>query len=334
MISNAPLGIIDTLSTGFVIVNKRLWIVLLPILLDVFLLFGPGVSVSPLVDEAAAFMQSQVTAQASRNNAAEQEGADFSQALEQSQEMLTSYRDMNLLAVLAWQLPSVVAATSSGSLPRYNGQPMAEVTTMPAFLLSALALGVLGLLLASVYLAAIAQALTNDVFSPHILLRRAFFGWLSFVLFFGTLCVMAVTLGGGLIVALGFASLLGPGLMAFTGSVSFALVLTASLYLFFVDDAIFVLESWPFRAAFYSVAVVWRNFWSSLGFVLLVSLILTGMVIIWNFIVKNPLGLAPAIVGHAYIATGFSAAGMLFFSQRFAHLQREVAAMRMSSRSR
>src|SRR5215211_5791649 len=45
-----PTGVIETLSAGYAAVNRHLWVLLLPILVDVFLWFGPHVSYSPLVD--------------------------------------------------------------------------------------------------------------------------------------------------------------------------------------------------------------------------------------------------------------------------------------------
>ncbi len=327
MVTNAPLGIIDTLSAGFVIVNRRLWILLLPILLDIFLLYGPGVSINPLVEDALGLIQTQIGGQSATADVPTpgDNRTSLSQTLEQSQLLVASYRDANLLGVLAWQLPSVLTATAHASLPKLTGRPVAEVTNGLTVFMCALGLGILGLLLASIYLAAIAQALNGDPVAFSALRRSALLGWLRFTLFFAALLVGTIMLGGGVVVLLGVASLLGSGVLALASSIIMAFVLTASFYLFFVDDAIFVLQIWPFRAAFYSAAVVWRNFWASLGFILLVSLILAGTVLVWGFLLQNPLGIAPAILGHAYIATGFTAAGMLFFSQRFTGLQREVS---------
>lgn len=332
MVTNAPLGIVDALSAGFVIVNRRLWILLLPILLDIFLLYGPGVSINPLVEDALGLIQAQIGSQSATADAAApgDNRTALSQTLEQSQLLLASYRDANLLGVLAWQVPSVLTATAHASLPKLAGRPVAEVTNGLTLLTCALGLGVLGLLLASIYLAAIAQALSGDAVVLSALYKSGLLGWLQFTLFFVALLVGTVMLGGGVIILLGIASLLGSGVLALASSIVMTFVLTASFYLFFVDDAIFVLQIWPFRAAFYSAAVVWRNFWASLGFILLVSLILAGTVLVWGFVMQNPLGIAPAILGHAYIATGFTAAGMLFFSQRFAHLQREVSGIQTS----
>src|ERR687883_1725823 len=46
----APKGVIDTLSAGYVALNRQLWVLLVPILVDLLLWLGPHVSYSPLVD--------------------------------------------------------------------------------------------------------------------------------------------------------------------------------------------------------------------------------------------------------------------------------------------
>src|SRR3712207_2583590 len=45
------MGVIDSLSAGFGVVNQRPWLILLPVLLDLFFLFGPRVSVAPIVGQ-------------------------------------------------------------------------------------------------------------------------------------------------------------------------------------------------------------------------------------------------------------------------------------------
>ncbi len=45
-----PLGLIDTLSSGFKVVQRRPWLILPPILLDLWLWLGPRWSIQPLAD--------------------------------------------------------------------------------------------------------------------------------------------------------------------------------------------------------------------------------------------------------------------------------------------
>ena len=325
MVTAAPLGIVDTLSAGFAVVNRRLWILLLPVLLDLLLIYGPAISINPLVDEGVLLLQKSAQAQATGSDSgASTSESTLLQVLEQSQKSAAGFRDTNLAGVLAWQVPSVVAATSATPLPKLRGPVITEVSSGWVLLSYVLALALLSLLWVSFYLAALAHALRNEVAAAASLVRRATSGWLSFSLFFALLLVLLIVTGGALVLVLGVASLFGSGVVALITSVVTALALAASFYLFFVDDAIFLLEVWPRRAVWYSVSVVWRNFWPSLGFVLLVNLVITGTALVWGYLLQNPFGLAGAVLGHAYITTGFAAAGMLFFAQRYALWQREA----------
>ncbi len=44
-----PTGVIETLSAGYAAVNRQPWVLVLPVLLNLFLWLGPHVSYSPLV---------------------------------------------------------------------------------------------------------------------------------------------------------------------------------------------------------------------------------------------------------------------------------------------
>ena len=329
MVTTAPLGIIDSLSAGFAIVNKRLWLLLLPVLLDVTLVLGPGISITPVVDEGVARFQASALTQTGQDQASSDSSEEsLSQMVKQIAEALGAFRETNLLGVLAWQLPSLVSATASTPLPKLRGAIAAEVASGWILLGYVLALALLSLMGVSLYLAAIAQALRGELFSAGRLLRTTLQGWLNFCLFFAVLLIIALPISGILILLLAAASLLSGSLLSLIGSLVFAVVLTASFYLFFVDDAIFFLRVRPLQAAWYSANVIWRNFWSAMGFVLLVNLIHAGIPVAWKLIIENPFGLAAAILGQAYIATGLAAAGMLFFSQRYAAWQAAIVVAR------
>lgn len=55
--TEVPLGLIDTLSSGFRVVQRRPWLILLPLLLDLWLWLGPRWSIQPLVDSLLAWWQ-------------------------------------------------------------------------------------------------------------------------------------------------------------------------------------------------------------------------------------------------------------------------------------
>src|SRR5882672_6277615 len=110
-----PTGVIETLSAGYTAVNRQLWVLMLPILLDVFLWLGPHVSYSPLVGPVvtqAAEWTRQVALgprRGIRNN------TDLIGGLDDSRAWLIARADeVNGLNVLAW---SPIALPSLATLP-------------------------------------------------------------------------------------------------------------------------------------------------------------------------------------------------------------------------
>ena len=99
-----------------------------------------------------------------------------------------------------------------------------------------------------------------------------------------------------------------------------AVVIMLAFYLFFLVDAIVMSGAGPIRAAINSARVVANNFSSTVGFIALVYLISVGLQIVWGAMSKNPFGIAVAIVGNAYVASGLAAASMQYYQTRVSRL--------------
>ena len=56
--------LIDSISEGYTAINRRPWLLLLPLLLNVYLWFGPQLSFAPLVSDLDRFRRSATGAQA------------------------------------------------------------------------------------------------------------------------------------------------------------------------------------------------------------------------------------------------------------------------------
>jgi hypothetical protein len=56
--ASRPLGVIGSLAAGFEVIGRNLWLITLPVLLDLLLWLGPRVSVAPLLEQLVAFMLS------------------------------------------------------------------------------------------------------------------------------------------------------------------------------------------------------------------------------------------------------------------------------------
>src|SRR5260370_30371878 len=98
-----PTGVIETLSAGYTAVNRQLWVLLLPILLDVFLWFGPHVSFSPLVGPAVTHA-TELTRQVALGPRRAPRNPELSAGLDESRQFLIARAyEVNGLSAFAWR---------------------------------------------------------------------------------------------------------------------------------------------------------------------------------------------------------------------------------------
>ncbi|MSQ28204.1 MAG: hypothetical protein EXR51_08720 [Dehalococcoidia bacterium] len=311
-----PLGIIDSLSEGFATVNRRLWVLLLPILLDLLLLSGPGISVNALVSRALVAVEQSSKVEGSGTGTPVP--ADTAESTEQLRTIIQSFQDTNLMGLLAWQVPSVVGATATSPLPKIRGPVITEPGGALPLVGQAFGLAVLSLLGGSFYLAGLAGGVRREAFRLGQWATLAVRGWVSFLALYAGITLAALPLtavGVGLALVLGA---LSPGLGSLVSGVIGAAVITLAFYLYFTDDALFLSGVWPLRAMKMSAGLVARNFGQTMGLFLLANLILVGLPLAMRLVVEHPAGLVAAALGHAYVASGVTAGGMVFFYQRLA----------------
>ena len=302
------LGVIDSLSAGFGVVNQRPWLILLPVLLDLFFLFGPRVSVAPVVGR--------VLSQPAVERAIAARG-DASFELTRGQ-VLGAADGFNLLSLLSPGLGSVPSVVPLVGLGTGQFTLIESAGTAVVMALSAL---VLGALLGSVFRAMIAQQISEGQLQVQRVPGEAVAAWLRVLGF--ALLVLSV----GTVVVLGLAFLTalltifaGP-LGTLTTALVVTLILWAQLYLYFAQDAIFISRVGPLVAIRRSAAVFRANTWASIGIAVLITIILLGMAQVWVMLAaRASWGLALGIVGNAYIASGLVAASMLFYRERVAML--------------
>lgn len=305
--ASQPRGVIDSLSSGFGVVNRQLWIIFLPVLLDLFLWLGPQASVSPLVGEllTAAQLEQAVTTGVL---APEQVGS----AQETRQRLLQATDELNLLALLA---PSLVGVPSLMAVLGGQGE-LALIESWPLAIGIAAVSSLVGLMLGSVFLTAMAQGVRQAPVSPELVLIRAAFGWVR-ALGFGVL-VMAIALAVALPVAvlMGLAALVSPTLGSLGLAVAVVMLVWLHIYLFFAPHAIFVSGKGPVEAVRVSLRLVHSFFRQTLVLIGVVWLISLGLAQVWGLLASNTGGTLLGIMGNAYIETGLIAGAMVFYWDR------------------
>ena len=306
-------GVIDTLSNGFGVVNRNPWILLLPLLLDLFLWLGPQLSAARLVSRTLSL------AAPLSGNAGAARWLDQAQ----QQEIVQAAEGFNLLSALA---PSVAGVPSLlAALGIRDPLRSTAVETWDSAALIFLGSALLGVLLGSLYYAVVSQLIRGRSVQARRLAGGVVRAWGRVLLYLMLLGGAGLAIGvpiGFLVIA---ATVISPSLGSLVLSLATMILVWVGVYLYFVPDAIFISQVGPLRAVRNSVMVVRGSFWSAIGIILLVTILLLGMGQVWSMMagrVQPPLGLGLAILGHAYIASGVIAASMSFYRERIEHLTR------------
>lgn len=320
--------LIDTLSTGFRLVGRRVWLIVLPVVIDLWLLFGPRLSIQPVVDDMM--------------NLWSTDGLppDLVQTAEPFRQMLAQ---IGPTFNLWWLLDNSLTWLQT-AMPRLS--PVLDITSLQAtsevswlaLLLWTPLIAVIGLGLGSAFLTLIASqmpAVPTPAQEPEVesvaaekkprffWLRRGLRTWSMVVVYGLILFVLITTLLFVVSLALTPIMMITPQLASALAALVALVIIWAGLWiylvLYFVVAAL-VLDGTglvdSLRRSFY---VVTRNFWSSLGLVILTAVILTGFGLIWQRIaVFSPVGIAVAIGGNALLLTGLTAARLVFYRDRYA----------------
>ena len=310
-----PTGVIETLSAGFTALNRQLWVLVLPVLLDLFLWLGPHVSYSPLVGPAVTDA-AEWTRQVALGPRRVPRNPDVLSALDQTRQwLIVRSDDVNGLDALTW---GPIALPNLAALPSANDE-LAFVNGWVDGLALLGASAALGLLLGGWFYGGLAAASTGARGGP-LEAGRATPRSVAHVL--GLTAVLigtALLLGVPVVLLIGFTALVSPPVAVLGGVLLAAAILFATVHLFFAVDAIFVSRAGPLAAIQRSVVLVRRHLWPSVALILLTWLILAGMGRVWDVVassLQSPYGVALGIVGNAYIASGLIAAGMIFYVQR------------------
>ena len=282
-------------------VNEQPWIVLLPVVLDLFFLFGPRVSIAPVVSEIVTMPQ-------------------FTQAFgaDARGPAIAFAEEANLLGLLSpagLTLPTIVPllGVARGSFTMLDSAGSVVLLALGAILL--------GAFFGCVYRSILAQQAREGELSARRLPGESLVAWYRVIALVSLLLVSGFLVILPLAFIAALASLVTGAATALMTAIVTALALAAQLYLFFAPDAIFVSRVGPIQAIRRSAAVVHAGVWSALTLAILVTVIMVGMGQLWVMLASQASwGLALGIVGNAYIASGLVAATMLFYRERMESL--------------
>ncbi|MDE3088240.1 MAG: hypothetical protein KGJ80_02490 [Chloroflexota bacterium] len=326
-IEKKPLGVIDALSSGFALVVRHPWIVLLPIAFNLFLWLGPQINAKPLFDQMIVWLTASASAAAPNLMPETQQGLDASK--EMLRAMGENLNILNLVAVFALGVPSLLGLET---LPSDTPRAPWFVVGDPGTLIVATALfALIGIFIGSIYLETIARVVRREkglqTFPPRVLKAYLNTGLLVGIGFLVVLIFLSPFLIGATLI-----SLLSQGLASFVLIAGLMLVLWAALYLAFALPAVFVTGSNAVQAIWNSITVFRYNFWSAMGLIFLIYLIQMGFSLVWQELLANPWTAVFNVIANAFLGSGLIAAAMLFYFDRFTWLDEVRQRIRQQQR--
>ncbi len=296
-------GVIDTIGLAFAALSYRPYLIVIPVLLDLYLWIGVRLSARPLAD----LVEQRLLSGQPNNPAALESVRAFGQ-------------QFDVFSLLTLTTPTLITDTTQvasfgGPNPSINGLAWWMIPLL-MFVLALVGIGI-GML----YLTLIGYMVRGERLSISGLVPRTLrnvlrmYGFILVVLGIILLVALPVLIGGGIV-----SQSLGVNLMPMLAMLLTLAAIWGVFVLFFAQDAIVVSEAAPAQAIRLSYRVVRKNFWPALVFVGAYVLIRTGMPVALQVLTGAWWGVPLAVIVNAYIATGLVAAGMIFYRDRVQRL--------------
>lgn len=308
------MGIIDTLSVGFDRVTKRLWLILIPVAVDIGIWIGPKLSVSKLSRQALAVLP----------NSSEL-GAQYQESLELLREWLTGVgAGVNLLSLLSMRmlgLSSLTASFAPQARLLATERRVIEVQSWAALLGSIFILVALSLLAGCLCFSWLAQDAREEEMDVAYVLQVTARSWMRLValVVLGSIAAAALLIGTSF--GYGLLTVISPQLGALLfGAMAIGFMwvsVYAGMVFFFTPRAMILDNMGILRSLWNSVNVIHRNFLSTVIFVVLVNVLQTGLMYIWRLLATSAVGTLAGILGNAYVSTGLAMASFVFYLDRF-----------------
>ena len=297
-------GVIDTIGFGYAALALRPLAILPIVLLDLYLLFGPQVSLAPLSSSIADMFR--------------RRGSNWDEVADEVNRLGGfNVFELGSLEAPLLRTPGIVPSFAGGRVDDLRAG--ATWSSLPDAVVLLILIGSLlaGLLIASAYRSLLAQAALSSqgcVFgiAPGQVVRRA---WKigAWVL---ALAGLAVLVAMPILVASFVGAVLGFGEVTILWLLLLFPATWAWVHFFFSIHALVIDDSGPLEALRSSYQVVQHHFWQSLRFMFVSLLITTGLSFALRELATSLPGALLAILLNAVIASGMIVAAMLFYRDR------------------
>jgi hypothetical protein len=313
-----PPGVMGSLRDGFYTVSSHVWLILLPLLLDVLLWLGPRLSVGTLVNPffELAFNRMRTTLTSSSDL---QRFTAYQSTFSEVVERFNLLSLLGRLQTFPVGISSLLAQTMPVKTP-LGSQDVVQITSLPGLLGLAFLITVIGWTIGGLYFRWVSgMALGGASRVAMISLSWAVIQTLILsVIWVIGLMVIFVPMMFILTFLTMLSPLLASGILLLALFFSFWLIVP----LFFTPHGIFVRRQNAFYSIFTSLRMARFTLPTSALFVLCVLLLSTGLNYLWSVPTGDSWMLLVGIAGHAFITTALLAASFVYYRDMNAWLQR------------
>ncbi len=318
-----PVGVIESLAQGFDTVTNHLWLILIPLLLDVMLWAGPRLAVGPAIE----LMYEQFKA-VSPIALIEDESAEAAWAM-LDEDLGNASETLGETYQAIWLMPSVLNQLPAERLP-FDYEPSTWVMAKPYQLLLYLpgswvfSAGVMMLYL---------MMLAAPFRSPVMTTSRTLFAGVQGLIFLGSIPLLAIfllmpffLLGGMLGLLSGFLA----NMAVFGGMMLLSWV---TLFAVFTLHGLLVYGQNLFKSLWQSMRIVQWNAAPTMTFFLLLLTINWGLTeFVWRLVNPGDWLMLVSVTAHAFVSTGVMTASFVFYKDRYRYFNEINAVLKEKMR--
>ena len=301
---STPPGIFETIATAMSALLIQPLPFVVPVLVDLYLWGGVRLSPAAVVNPFRHWLLAQ-------------NGVDATQLAGPLDTLERLGRVGDLSTILGWFLPSLFVDGGRNGNAEIWRRPSIDPGRVAVTIIVALLLVLAGVWVAMLFAVMLARVVRGYSLLDIRLLKAS---GVATVRYLGFLALLAIAIGIVLVpsavVGVLFLLFSMEAIPVLVATLLVPLMIVAYVFLAFVGDAIVLVGVGPLRACSLSFGVVRRNVWASIGLLLVVVIASGAIARLAGYLAGDIPGVALAVAGYAFVATGLALARMQFFYDR------------------
>ena len=312
-----PPGIMGSLRDGFYAVSSHVWLILLPLLVDLFLWLGPRLSVGKLLNPLFSMLFNQMRTTLTSSSDVQRFTA-YQATFNEVVERFNLLSLVGKLQAFPVGVSSLLAQTMPVETPM-GSQNVIQITSLPGSLVLGFLFTVIGWVLGGLYFRWVSGIVLGDASRA----RMVSLSWaiiqtllLSIIWVLAMMVIVIPTL-----MILTVLTMLSPVLASGAILIGLFFSFWVIVPLFFTPHGIFVRRQNALYSIFSSLRMARFTLPTSGLFVLSVFLLSTGLNYLWSVPTGDSWMLLVGIAGHAFITTALLAASFVYYRDIHVWLQ-------------